>query len=134
MRGVRVLIVDDELAIRRLLVDLFSFAGAEVYTAANGRLALEQFKAVEPDLVVLDLLMPVLDGWETCRSIRCFSPVPVLLLSALDDNRTIVRGLDAGADGYVSKPFNPQVLLARARALLRRSSSADQLSHFSPKS
>jgi two-component system, OmpR family, response regulator ResD len=124
MPGVRVLVVDDELAIRRLLVELFSFAGADVYTAANGRLALEQLDEIKPDLVVLDLVMPVLDGWETCRSIRRSSPVPVLLLSALDDDRTIVRGLNAGADGYVSKPFNPQVLLARARALLRRRPSA----------
>jgi two-component system, OmpR family, response regulator ResD len=124
MPGVRVLVVDDELAIRRLLVELFSFAGADVYTAANGRLALEQLDEIKPDLVVLDLVMPVLDGWETCRSIRRSSPVPVLLLSALDDDRTIVRGLNAGADGYVSKPFNPEVLLARARALLRRRPSA----------
>jgi DNA-binding response OmpR family regulator len=120
--GARVLVVDDEPSIRRLLVDVFTFAGAEVYTAANGRLALQEFGAVKPDLIILDLLMPVLDGWETCRSIRRSSPVPVLMLSALDDNRTIVRGLDAGADGYVSKPFNPEVLLARARALLRRGS------------
>jgi DNA-binding response OmpR family regulator len=120
IRGARVLIVDDEASIRQLLVDVFTFAGAEVFTAANGQLALQQLGTVEPDLVVLDLVMPVLDGWETCRSIRRASPVPVLLLSALTDVSTIVRGLNMGADGYVSKPFNPQVLLARARALLRR--------------
>jgi DNA-binding response OmpR family regulator len=120
IRGARVLVVDDESSIRQLLVDVFTFAGAEVFTAANGQLALQQLGTVQPDLIILDLVMPVLDGWETCRSIRRASPVPVLLLSALTDDPTIVRGLNAGADGYVSKPFNPQVLLARARALLRR--------------
>jgi two-component system, OmpR family, response regulator ResD len=124
MQGIRVLVVDDEPAIRRLMVDIFTFAGAEVYTAANGKLALQQLGDVKPDLIILDLLMPVLDGWQTCRSIRRSSPVPVLLLSALSDDRTIVQGLQAGADGYVSKPFNPQVLLARARALLRRGSGS----------
>jgi DNA-binding response OmpR family regulator len=120
MKGARVLVVDDESSIRQLLVDVFTFAGAEVFTAANGQLALQQLGTVQPDLIILDLVMPVLDGWETCRSIRRASPVPVLLLSALTDAPTIVRGLNAGADGYVNKPFNPQVLLARARALLRR--------------
>jgi two-component system, OmpR family, response regulator ResD len=124
MQGIRILVVDDEPAIRRLMVDIFTFAGAEVYTAANGKLALQQLGDVKPDLIILDLLMPVLDGWQTCRSIRRSSPVPVLLLSALSDDRTIVQGLQAGADGYVSKPFNPQVLLARARALLRRGSGS----------
>jgi DNA-binding response OmpR family regulator len=118
--GARVLVVDDDPSIRQLLADIFTFAGAEVYTAANGRLALEELVAVKPDLVILDLLMPVLDGWETCRSIRYSSPVPVLILSVLDDERSIVNGLNAGADSYISKPFNPEVLLARARALLRR--------------
>jgi two-component system KDP operon response regulator KdpE len=95
--------------------------GADVFTAGDGQEGLRKLFARQPDLVILDIMMPVLDGWETLRRIRDFADVPVIVLSVLGAQEDVVRGLDLGAVDYVTKPFSMQILLARARAALRRS-------------
>ena len=116
----RVLVVDDEPDIRGLLAKLLERAGCEVTEAADGRRALREFYAVQPDLVVLDVGIPELDGWQTLERIRDLSDVPVLLLTGHAGELEKVRGLKAGADDYVTKPFGRQELVARVEALLRR--------------
>ena len=117
----RVLVVDDEPDIRGLLAKLLERAGCAVTEAADGRRALREFYAVQPDLVVLDVGIPELDGWQTLERIRDLSDVPVLLLTGHAGELEKVRGLKAGADDYVTKPFGRQELVARVEALLRRS-------------
>ena len=116
----RVLVVDDEPRYRYLLRVNLEARGYEVWPATCGEEALELLAAREPDLIILDLRLPDIDGFEVCRAIRAASTVPVLMLTALTDHADRVRGLDIGADDYVSKPFNVEELLARVRALLRR--------------
>ena len=120
MKGRRVLVVDDDADIRSLLVELFSRVGYEVAEADNGRAGLRSMYASPPDLVLLDVGMPQFDGWQTLERIRDMSDVPVLMLTARTGELEKVRGLRAGADDYVTKPFGRQELLARAEALLRR--------------
>jgi DNA-binding response OmpR family regulator len=119
----RVLVVDDDPDIRGLLGELLRRAGHEVVEAENGRAGLRAFHAGSPDLVLLDVSMPELDGWQTLERIRDLSDVPVLMLTARGDELERVRGLQAGADDYVVKPFGRQELLARVQAILRRSSA-----------
>ena len=121
MQGKRILIVDDDVYLLNLMTHIFGHRQAQVYTAADGAEGLRQFHAHRPDLVLLDLMMPDVDGWQVCRQIRQRSDVPVIMLSALDGNEHVVRGLDCGADDYITKPFSQEVLLARTRAALRRS-------------
>src|SRR5262252_8045024 len=116
----RVLVVDDDDDIRLLLQELLTGAGYRVETAPDGRAALRAFHANPADLVVLDLSMPELDGFETLERLRDLSDVPVILLTARDGEIDKVRGFRAGADDYVVKPFGRQELLARIGALLRR--------------
>ena|SRR5438105_5674122 len=116
----RVLVVDDEADIRGLVRELLERAGHEVLEAPNGGEGLKLFYAEHPDLVVLDVSMPVLDGWETLKRIREMSDVPVLMLTARSEELDKVRGLHAGADDYITKPFGRQELLARVKANLRR--------------
>jgi DNA-binding response OmpR family regulator len=120
LRGRRVLVVDDERDLRRLVRRLLEREGAEVEEAADGRAALHALYSMRPDLVILDVLMPDLDGWETLARIRDASDVPVLMLSARGQELDRVRGLRSGADDYVEKPFGSLELLARVEALLRR--------------
>jgi DNA-binding response OmpR family regulator len=117
----RVLVVDDDDDIRGLVVQLFSRAGYAAAGAESGRAGLRTMYQAPPDLVVLDVEMPDLDGWQTLERIRDLSDVPVLMLTARTGELEKVRGLKAGADDYVTKPFGRQELLARAEALLRRS-------------
>ncbi|MCI0575521.1 MAG: response regulator transcription factor [Chloroflexi bacterium] len=125
MKDVKVLVIDDDTHLCTLLEMTFSRVGAHVYMAHEGAKGLQMLYAHRPDLVILDIMMPGTDGWDTCRQIRQLSDVPIIMLTALHDDREIVRGLEAGADDYVSKPFSGDVLLARARAVLRRSKSSD---------
>jgi DNA-binding response OmpR family regulator len=120
MSGGLVLVVDDEADIRRLVRELLERAGYVVDEAADGRTALRMLYASKPELVVLDVTMPELDGWQTLERIRDVSDVPVLMLSARGAELEKVRGLRAGADDYVTKPFGKQELLARVDALRRR--------------
>ncbi len=122
----RVLVIDDDPDIRGLLRELLERAGYDVSEAANGRLGLRSLYADQPDLVVLDVAMPELDGWETLERIRDLSEVPVLMLTARTAELEKVRGLKAGADDYVPKPFGRQELLARVEALLRRAKPGDE--------
>jgi DNA-binding response OmpR family regulator len=125
MQDKTILVVDDDFHLRRLLERNFSKAGAEVCTAASGEEALKQFQLCSPDLVILDIIMPGMDGFETCRMIRQISNAPVIMLTSLHEDEHIVRGLDSGADDFISKPVSIDVLLARARAVLRRSEKED---------
>jgi two-component system, OmpR family, response regulator MprA len=118
---VRILVVDDEPAVRVALSRILTGAGFEVLTAADGPQALDQVASEEPDAVVLDVLMPGMDGLEVCRKLREIDgDIPVLMLTARDAVEDRVTGLDAGADDYLVKPFALEELLARIRALLRR--------------
>jgi DNA-binding response OmpR family regulator len=122
----RVLVVDDNEDIRMLLRELLQRAGFEVLEEGNGRSALRAFHASRPDLVLLDVAMPELSGWETLERIRELSDVPVLMLTAKDAEADRVRGLRSGADDYVTKPFARDELLARVEALLRRAAPRDE--------
>jgi DNA-binding response OmpR family regulator len=120
LRGRRVLVVDDEPDLRRLVRRLLEREGAEVDEAADGTASLHALYDRRPDMVILDVLMPGMDGWETLARIRDSSDVPVLMLTARGQELDRVRGLREGADDYVAKPFGSLELLARVEALLRR--------------
>ena len=122
----RILVVDDDEDIRMLLRELLQRAGFEVLEEGNGRSALRAFHTARPDLVLLDVAMPELSGWETLERIRELSDVPVLMLTAKDAEADRVRGLRSGADDYVTKPFARDELLARVEALLRRAAPRDE--------
>ncbi len=115
-----VLVVDDDPKITQLLRRTLSIEGYKVQTAESGVAGLEAARSHEPDLVILDILMPGMDGLEVCRRLRAASETPILMLTAKDDVSDRVEGLDCGADDYVVKPFALEELLARVRALLRR--------------
>jgi DNA-binding response OmpR family regulator len=119
--GARVLVVDDDPLLVRLVRTHLEKAGYKVSTAADGEQALEVAANELPDLVVLDLMIPKLDGFEVCRRIREFSLVPVVMLTARGEPVDRLRGFEMGADDYLAKPFVPAELLARVRAVLRRS-------------
>ena len=120
-----VLVVDDDERMRALCTAALS-GEFEVVTASDGKQALAAVYQRRPDAVLLDVTMPVLDGWETCRRIRDLADVPVIMLTAHGADADVVRGLDAGADDYVTKPFRPLQLAARIRAVLRRKRRAGQ--------
>ena len=116
-----ILVVDDEPNIVELLKLYLVREGYTVVPAHDGREALERFAQDRPALVVLDLMLPELDGWEVCRRIRRESDVPIIMLTARSEDIDKIVGLELGADDYLAKPFNPRELLARVRAVLRRS-------------
>lgn len=116
----RILIVDDEPRYLRLLEANLLTEGYEVVTAATGEDAVESFSATPVDLILLDVMLPGMDGFATCQRIRQFSNVPVIMLTAKGEEQHRVRGLDVGADDYLVKPFSIMELLARVRAVLRR--------------
>lgn len=117
----RVLVADDDPLIQRLVRTHLDRAGFRVLTAGDGEAALDMAAAEQPDLIVLDLMLPGIDGFEVCKRIREFSLVPVVMLTARGEQVDKLRGFDAGADDYLTKPFSPPELLARVRAVLRRS-------------
>jgi two-component system KDP operon response regulator KdpE len=121
-----VLVLDDERGIRRALELTLKRAGYDVVTAETAQDALASAAITPPDLVLLDLVLPDGDGTGVCRELREWTDVPILLLSAVDDEREKVRALDAGADDYLTKPFGVDELLARLRALLRRGAGDDR--------
>jgi DNA-binding response OmpR family regulator len=120
MNSHRVLVIDDDDDIRGLVAELLQRAGLEVEQAGDGRAGLRAFHRSSPDLVLLDVSMPELDGWQTLERIRDLSDVPVMMLTARGAELERVRGLQAGADDYMVKPFGRQELVARVQALLRR--------------
>ena len=121
----RVLVVDDEKKIVESCRLYLEHAGYEVVAAYNGEQALEEARLARPDLVVLDLMLPRVDGLEVCRRVRAGSSVPILMLTARGDEEDRIVGLELGADDYLPKPFNPRELLARLRAILRRQRPAE---------
>jgi two-component system, OmpR family, KDP operon response regulator KdpE len=120
MKEATILVVDDEPQIRRVMRTTLTAEGYTVIEARDGTEAVEKARNEQPDLILLDMNMPVLDGLEACREIRSGSPVPIIMLTVRSAEKDKVRALDAGADDYVVKPFGIQELLARVRALLRR--------------
>jgi DNA-binding response OmpR family regulator len=117
---VRVLVVDDEPRYVRAIQVNLEASGYEVLAARNGQTAIELAASEAPDLILLDIRMPGLDGYEVCRRIREFSAVPIIMLTAMAEDADKVKGLDIGADDYVTKPFSADELLARVRSALRR--------------
>ncbi len=123
----RILVVDDDIALAEMIGIVLQAEGFEVVDCADGAQALDVFHQVTPDLVLLDLMLPGMDGIEICRLIRRESDVPVVMLTARSDTADVVAGLEAGADDYVPKPFKPKELVARVRARLRgREDSAEE--------
>ncbi|TKI92284.1 response regulator transcription factor, partial [Bacillus wiedmannii] len=115
-----VLLVEDERRLREIVSDYFRNEGFEVIEAEDGKIALELFAEHEIDLIMLDIMLPEIDGWSVCRRIRKESAVPIIMLTARSDEDDTLLGFELGADEYVTKPFSPKVLVARAKTLLKR--------------
>lgn len=122
-----ILVVDDEPKIVRLARDYLEKNGFRVTTAADGHSALTAARREKPDLIILDLMLPIMDGREVCKAIRRESDVPIIMLTALAEEVDQVTGLEIGADDYITKPFSPRALVARVRALLRRTKGGIKL-------
>ena len=120
----RVLVVDDELSIIKFLRANLEANGCEVLAALDGAEALQSFEMELPDLIILDILMPKMDGFEVCRRLREWSQVPIIMLSARGDEDDKVKCLNLGADDYITKPFGKDELIARVRAVMRRTGAA----------
>ena len=121
----KILIVDDEVSIRRILTFRLSMVGYNVVTASDGEEALKTFRQANPDLVVLDVMMPRLDGYGVCRELRKESDIPIIMLTALVEVADRITGLELGADDYMIKPFSPKELESRIKALLGRLNKAN---------
>lgn len=121
MDAVKVLMVDDEARMRKLVKDFLSIKGYRVIEAADGEEAVDVFfKEKDIRLIILDVMMPRMDGWEVCRTIRRYSQVPIIMLTARSEERDELLGFDLGVDEYITKPFSPKILAARVEAILRR--------------
>ncbi len=121
-----ILLVDDERNIVDLARLYLEQEGFKVEAAYDGQTALDRVKSQPPALIVLDLMLPVVDGWEVCRRVRAASDVPIIMLTARDDDVDKIVGLELGADDYMTKPFNPRELVARIKAILRRAGRAPE--------
>ncbi len=123
----KILVVDDESRIRKLVRDFLVKQNYEVTEAANGKEAVDVFfEKNDFDLIILDIMMPVMDGWQVCREIRAYSKVPIIILTAKSDERDELLGFELGVDEYISKPFSPKILVARVEAILRRVNGGDE--------
>jgi len=123
----KVLVVDDESRMRKLVKDFLMKKDFEVIEAENGAKAVDLFfDEKDVDLIILDVMMPKMDGWEVCREIRNFSQVPIIMLTARADERDELLGFELGVDEYISKPFSPKILVARVEAILRRTNIITQ--------
>lgn len=122
---IKVLMVDDEARMRKLVKDFLSIKGYRVLEAGDGEEAVDVFfKEKDISLIILDVMMPKMDGWEVCRTIRRYSQVPIIMLTARSEERDELLGFELGVDEYISKPFSPKILVARIEAILRRKSSS----------
>lgn len=117
----KVLIIDDDADLRQLAGMLFKKAGAQIFTAQDGLEGISKLFICNPSLIILDVVMPEINGFEVCQRIRQVSDIPIIMLTSLNHERDMLKGLEAGADDFLSKPFSPEVLLARAKTVLRRS-------------
>lgn len=122
----KVLIVDDDKNIVELIKLNFESEGFETVTAPNGVIAIEKFKSDNPDIIIMDVMMPEMDGREACKEIRKTSDVPIIMLTAKGETLDKILGLELGADDYIVKPFEPQELVARVKAVLRRTKASEQ--------
>ena len=121
MDSVKVLMVDDEARMRKLVKDFLAIKGYRVIEAEDGEQAVDIFfKEKDIGLVILDVMMPKMDGWEVCRTLRRYSQVPIIMLTARSEDRDELLGFELGVDEYISKPFSPKILVARIEAILRR--------------
>ena len=121
MDKIRILVVDDESRMRKLVKDFLTKKNFQVLEAGNGEEAMDIFyEEKDIALIILDVMMPKMDGWEVCREIRKNSKVPIIMLTARSDERDELLGFDLGVDEYISKPFSPKILVARVEAILRR--------------
>jgi len=124
----KILVVDDEPRVVRLVSEVLTAMGYQVIAAASGRSAIEMAAMEQPDLVLLDILMPLgPDGYEVCRRIREFSKVPVIMLTAMAQEADMLHGFDVGADDYLTKPFSAKELIARVKAVLRRTRRPEEI-------
>lgn len=133
MTNETILVVDDEANIRELAKLYLQKDGYRVETAVNGTQALAKLKQNPPALLVLDLMLPEMDGWEICRRVRAESNLPILMLTARTDDIDKIVGLEMGADDYLTKPFNPRELVARVRAILRRAQPSGESHAHKPR-
>lgn len=128
MEDLTVLIVDDEARMRRLVKDFLTKAGYHVIEAEDGDQALDLFYTNKNiSLIILDVMMPKMDGWQVCREIRDFSKVPIIMLTARGDEKDELLGFELGVDEYITKPFSPKILVARVEAILRRSRNLEEV-------
>lgn len=127
MEKVKVLVVDDESRMRKLVKDFLTREGYIVLEAGDGMEAMDIFyEDKDIALIILDVMMPKMDGWEVCRTIRKYSQVPIIMLTARGEEQDELQGFSLGVDEYISKPFSPKILVARVEAILRRSSTMSQ--------
>ena len=126
MDRIKILVVDDESRMRKLLKDFLEREGYRVIEAVDGLEAMERFyEDKEIALLILDVMMPNMDGWQVCREVRQSSKVPIIMLTARSEERDELQGFELGVDEYISKPFSPKILVARAEAILRRAHALD---------
>ena len=127
MNKLKILVVDDESRMRKLVSDFLIRSNYQVLEAADGEEALDIFYAnKEIALVVLDVMMPKMDGWQVCKEIREYSKVPIIMLTAKSDEQDELKGFELGVDEYIGKPFSPKILMARIEAILRRTKGAEE--------
>ena len=127
MDRLKILVVDDESRMRKLVRDFLVKSNFEVLEAGDGEEALDIFyKDKDIALIILDVMMPKMDGWQVCREIRVNSQVPIIMLTARGDERDELQGFQLGVDEYISKPFSPKILVARVEAILRRTNQLGQ--------
>jgi two-component system, OmpR family, alkaline phosphatase synthesis response regulator PhoP len=123
MNDKKVLIIDDDTDLLHLVGLIFKKVGSQIFTARDGLEGVTKLFTHHPDLIILDVMMPGMNGFEVCERIRQVLDTPIIMLTALNHEQETLRGLEAGADDFLSKPFNPEILLARAKSVLRRSES-----------
>ncbi len=127
MDKLKILVVDDESRMRKLVKDFLSKKNFDVLEAENGEMAVDTFYAWKDiALIILDVMMPKMDGWQVCREIRQYSKVPIIMLTAKSDEKDELLGFELGVDEYISKPFSPKILVARVEAILRRANILDE--------
>lgn len=128
MENLKILVVDDESRMRKLVGDFLTKKGYEVIEAENGEQAVDLFfQNKNIALIILDVMMPKMDGWQVCREIRQYSKVPIIMLTAKSDEKDELLGFELGVDEYISKPFSPKILVARVEAILRRANVVEDV-------